>query len=364
VLVLDRATASAAPTISDVANQSTLVNTATAAIPFTIGDAQTPAASLTLNKASSNPALVSTNAIVFGGSGSNRTVTITPATGQSGVSTITISVSDGTNSSSDAFVLTVSAAPSITAKSFTNLTSIGIPDHGAGTPYPSVINVSGVGGVATNVTITLRNLTHTWSRDIDVLLVGPGGQKVMLMSDAGNGAVKNVTLTLADAATVALPTTALATGTFRPANYTDSSAGGDNFPSPAPAAPYGSTLSGFAGQPANGVWSLYVYDDGVGDAGSFAGGWSIDLMTTNQGTAPILSLPGPAVITSLTVDAQGIVRVFASGATNLNYALEASSELTNWAQIGLMFNTSGTVAFTEQPTTNSIRFYRIRSVSQ
>jgi len=56
------------------------------------------------------------------------------------------------------------------------------------------------------------------------------------MSDAVVGA-NNVTVTLSDGAASSLPTTALASGTFRPANYTDASSGGQ-FSGPAPAAPY------------------------------------------------------------------------------------------------------------------------------
>jgi len=95
------------PTISAISPQTGMMNQTTAAIPFTIGDAETPASSLTLSAASSNPTLAPTANIVFGGSGQNRTVTITPATGQSGSAQITISVSDGTNSASSAFTLTI-----------------------------------------------------------------------------------------------------------------------------------------------------------------------------------------------------------------------------------------------------------------
>ena len=44
---------------------------------------------------SSNPTLVPNANIVFGGSGANRTVTLTPAPDQTGNSTITLNVSDG-----------------------------------------------------------------------------------------------------------------------------------------------------------------------------------------------------------------------------------------------------------------------------
>ena len=85
-----------APTIAGVGAQTVNEDTATAPIPFTVGDAETPVASLTLSGSSSNPALVPASNIVFGGSGANRTVTVTPAANQTGTATITVTVSDGT----------------------------------------------------------------------------------------------------------------------------------------------------------------------------------------------------------------------------------------------------------------------------
>src|ERR1043166_10270308 len=98
------------PTITGIADQTIDEDTATDALNFTLGDGESNAGGLTLSKGSSNPALVPTNNIVFGGSGTNRTVAVTPAANQTGTATITVSVSDGTNSSSDTFVLTVSAS--------------------------------------------------------------------------------------------------------------------------------------------------------------------------------------------------------------------------------------------------------------
>ena len=116
-----------APTISNVGNLSTNEDTATAAIPFIVGDIETAAASLAVSGTSSNPALVPNANIVLSGSGSNRTVTLVPAPNQSGTSTITLTVSDGNLSTSDSFVLTVAAvndAPTISAISNVS-TSVG-----------------------------------------------------------------------------------------------------------------------------------------------------------------------------------------------------------------------------------------------
>jgi hypothetical protein len=73
---------------------------------------------LTLSGSSSNTTLVPNANIVFGGSGANRTVTVTPAANQFGTATITVTVTDGNSgTASDTFVLTVTSvnsAPTIT----------------------------------------------------------------------------------------------------------------------------------------------------------------------------------------------------------------------------------------------------------
>jgi hypothetical protein len=109
----DVAGVNTSPTISPIPNQNTPANTAIGPITFIIGD-DSPLNDLILTNGSSNPTLVPTNDIVFGGSGANRTVTITPATGLQGSSLITIFVSDGVNISSTSFRLIV-GAPTISA---------------------------------------------------------------------------------------------------------------------------------------------------------------------------------------------------------------------------------------------------------
>ena len=96
------------PSISGIAALSTDEDTATAPIPFTISDTETPASSLALAANSSNPSLVPTNRIVISGSGSNRTVVVTPALDQSGTTVITITATDPSNAvASTSFLLTV-----------------------------------------------------------------------------------------------------------------------------------------------------------------------------------------------------------------------------------------------------------------
>ncbi len=96
-----------APTISDITDKTTNEDTATGDISFTVGDVETTLAYLTVTASSSNTTLVPNGNISLGGSGANRTVNITPATNQSGSATITVSVNDGTVTTSDTFLLTV-----------------------------------------------------------------------------------------------------------------------------------------------------------------------------------------------------------------------------------------------------------------
>ncbi|HVK10038.1 MAG TPA: choice-of-anchor M domain-containing protein [Gemmataceae bacterium] len=113
------------PTISDVADQATDEDTATAAIAFTVGDTQSALNDLIVTATSSNTTLVPTANIVLGGTGANRTATITPAANLSGTTTITLTVRDtGGLTATDTFVLTVNPvndAPTADAQSVSTL---------------------------------------------------------------------------------------------------------------------------------------------------------------------------------------------------------------------------------------------------
>jgi uncharacterized membrane protein len=99
--------APAAPMIPTITDQSTAVGTATAAIPFTLTDSDTNPDCLILTADSSDLTLLPLANISLNGSGPNRTVTLTPATGQSGSVLVVITVSDGFSTYDKAFTLTV-----------------------------------------------------------------------------------------------------------------------------------------------------------------------------------------------------------------------------------------------------------------
>jgi hypothetical protein len=83
------------PTIGPIPSPTISEDSAAGPLGFTVGDATTPAASLTLQAFSSNPALIPPQRITFGGSGSNRTVTLLPEPDQSGTASVRVAVIDG-----------------------------------------------------------------------------------------------------------------------------------------------------------------------------------------------------------------------------------------------------------------------------
>jgi hypothetical protein len=121
------------PAISSIAYQTISANSSTPPLAFTISDAQTPATNLVLSAASSNPTLVPNNNISLSGTGTNWTVVATPAPGQTGTTTIALTVCDPSLCTTMSFQLTVNPLPTI------SLTS---PVRGASYIAPATLNLS------------------------------------------------------------------------------------------------------------------------------------------------------------------------------------------------------------------------------
>jgi hypothetical protein len=180
------------PTISDIADRSTNEDTATGAIDFTVGDIETTAGSLTVTASSSNTTLVPNVNLVLGGSGANRTLTVTPAANQSGTATITVTVSDGVASSNDTFVLTVNAVndtPTISniTDRFTNEGTV-----------PATIDFT-VGDVETSagsLTVTASSSNTTLVPNVNLVLGASGANRTLTVTPAANQS-GTVTVTVA-----------------------------------------------------------------------------------------------------------------------------------------------------------------------
>jgi beta-lactam-binding protein with PASTA domain len=183
-------------------------------------------------------------------------------------------------------ILTLAVPIGISAQTtFSNPLAVTVPagapstTAGPATPYPSNIPVAGLPGVISDLRVTLHTVVHPVANHLDVLLVGPGGQRLILMSDVGGTtSTGKSTYVFRTGGPVMSPVTANLSGQYAPTNFGPPD---DTFPAPAP--PPGLDvvdLAGYNGTDPNGTWSLYVVDDTTGSVGTFAGGWSLTISTT------------------------------------------------------------------------------------
>src|SRR3954464_4326643 len=181
--------------------------------------------------------------------------------------------------------LLLAAGASAETRSFSNADNIRPADPISGAPgldpahYPSEITVAGAPGTITDVSVQLKGVGTAFTGDLDVLLVSPAGQAVMLMSDvSGRNPISFANLTFSDTGAAMPSADPISTGVFKPTNL----AGDDDLmPRPAPAGPYkDTTMAAFDGAEPNGKWSLYVIDDAAGDENHVSLGWSLTLTTT------------------------------------------------------------------------------------
>jgi hypothetical protein len=112
------------PVISSISNLITEEDFSYTNITFTVSDAESSANSLVVTGNSSNTNLVPNANLVFSGSGTNRSLAVTPLANQFGSTTITVLVDDGTNISNTSFLFTVNSvndAPVLTTISSQNV---------------------------------------------------------------------------------------------------------------------------------------------------------------------------------------------------------------------------------------------------
>jgi len=325
----------------------------TITVPVTIGDVETDPQSITLTATSNDQSKIPNGNIVLGGRGANRTLTITPLGSVGGTVTIAVTANDNTGGvTTRNLTVTVTPPP---GQVFTSTGAISIPGTGTAgpaSPYQSVLNVSGMVGKISKISVSIDGLTHTAPDDVDILLVSPTGAKVMLMSDAGGrNAISNVQL-LFDQTGAPLPDEGqITSGTYQP---TDFEPGTDTFPSPAPAGPYPASFTSLIGTSPNGAWSLFVVDDASGDVGQIVTGWSLRIesapdITINTGLPVIIPEDGTASIQFTINDQVTPPQNLSVSFTSDNAAL-IQSVVTNSGTTGS--GNSATFTAIVQPVTN------------
>jgi subtilisin-like proprotein convertase family protein len=234
---------------------------------------------------------------------------------------------------------------------FTNPSAITILDYATASPYPSQITVSNLVGPISKLTATMNGFTHTFPSDVGVLLVGPAGQGIVLMNDAGNnahGAATNLTLTFDQSA--ANPpglSTPLTNGVYQPSDY----GFGRSFALPAPTGPYASSLDDFNGTNPNGAWSLFVEDFSPGDSGVISNSWSLTIIV-EPALQPVLGIARVGDMLKISV---------AGGATNALCTLQGTSNLQDWGVVGkTTSDASGSAEFdVDLVGAAAAQFYRV-----
>ena len=267
-------------------------------------------------------------------------VSVTEGNGGTTNATFTVTLANPGSLASTARVTWATADGSATTPgtTVTSPTTISIPSSGASTPYPSTLVVAGLPASIGHLRVRLNAVSHTFPADIDALLVGPGGQKVMLMSGAWNAFSSSpATLTFEDGAQRPPLLGAPVTGTYSPANYSETSF-------PAPAGPYGTALSAFNGTNPNGTWSLYVFDNSGGDSGTISG-FSLVFSAPTDDYLPssgqlVFPIGGPATQTvSVPINGDGTTEGNETFVVNLSAAI--GTAISDAQGLGTILNDDG-----------------------
>ena len=144
-----------APTITAVDNQTVTAGSASAAIPFTLGDAE--GGTLIVTATAANGGLLPSGSFTLNGTGASRTLTITAPADAVGSTTVTLTVTDdGALTASTTFPVTINAAPpNNTAPTITTVANQAVV---AGTPSSAIpFTVADVDGGALSVTASAVN---------------------------------------------------------------------------------------------------------------------------------------------------------------------------------------------------------------
>ncbi len=98
-----------APNLTDIADVSVEENEMTAEIVFSVSDFETAGSELSVSISSSNSELLDASAVTVVSNGADRSFSLIPSLNVAGESTITVTVSDGEDSSSKDFLFAVNA---------------------------------------------------------------------------------------------------------------------------------------------------------------------------------------------------------------------------------------------------------------
>ena len=219
----------AAQQISLIADQNIPPGGSSGALSFNFGNlGAISGASLQVLATSTNQALIPNGNLVIGGSGTNRTITVTPAAGLTGASLITISVTDGVWTNSRSFnvgvanfaVTTSPVSQSVLAGNSVNFTNVLAATNGTGVVSFSLSGLPLGANASFNPATTTGADTNTLSVTVSNT-VSPGAYPLTVLATDGSQSASNTVLLVVN---VISPTPGWSTwlgGSATTGNWTD-----------------------------------------------------------------------------------------------------------------------------------------------
>ncbi|MSR77905.1 MAG: hypothetical protein EXS63_06760 [Candidatus Omnitrophica bacterium] len=195
-----------APIIAAISDVTSRTGVSIGVISLTVGDIETDASVLSLSAVSSNTSLIDSAGITFGGSGASRTMVLTPKANQSGSAPITVNVSDGVNTASRTFTLTVNSVNDKPTISVIN--PVTIDEDGA----PSGISLT-IGDTETNANLLSLSAVSSNTSLIDSTGITFGGsgasRTITLKPKADQSGSAQITVSVSDGVNISDRTFAL-----------------------------------------------------------------------------------------------------------------------------------------------------------
>jgi hypothetical protein len=182
------------PTISAIGSQSEAHDQVIGPISFQINDADTDVNSLVLSVESTNTDLIPLGNILLEGTGSNRSVTVTPSASMIGESDITITISDGTLSDSSTFTVEITnSAPTVDSVIENQTIS-----HGQTTPSIG-FTISDLDDAVDTLSVTAVSSDTTLIPLANIVLGGNGSDRnITVTPAAGLVGTATITITVSD----------------------------------------------------------------------------------------------------------------------------------------------------------------------
>jgi hypothetical protein len=177
------------PTLSHIPDQIVRTGSSLPPIAFTVGDAETPAADLTVSGEFSNPNII--QSLSFGGSGASRTVTVTP-TGALGASRVIVRVTDGGGRYTERLFL-VSTLPANTPPTISAITNRSML---ANTTASIDFTVGDLESSPASLVVSVAHAERSFVL-VQTSITGTGANRTLLVTPLGAG-MAQLTVTVSD----------------------------------------------------------------------------------------------------------------------------------------------------------------------